>query len=151
MKNSIRTSLSIIIALLISAEAWALSAREFRQSIQDAYKTCGSLDCAQLNMQIDEAQGAPLNNLDDVAFDLAQVWGDTILESDYEADEKIILERLEVVSIHGEIVGFRMTYSAQAFDHANKVTGVIRESGFITADGSKSFVDPSARAQFIAD
>lgn len=136
-----------------------MSAREFRQSIRDAYKTCGSLNCASLKMEITDADDSPsrplprnvLNGLDDVAFDLAQVWGDTILESDYEAEEAIQLERIEVVHVQGELAGFRITYSAKAFDHANKIAGIIRESGFTTADGAKSFVDPEGRAQFTAE
>lgn len=134
-----------------------MSAREFRQAVRDAYKTCGSLQCASLQMQVHEADDSGLqplptnvmNGLDDVAFDLAQIWGDTILEGDYEAEESIQLERIEVVHIRGELAGFRITYSAKAFDHANKISGLIRESGFTTADGVKSFVDPEGRAQFL--
>ncbi len=157
MKNSVTTFILFSAILLASAQSWAISARELRQTVREAYKVCGSMDCKRLNLSIEEIPvsqteelSAPLRkDLNDVAFDLAQVWGDTILESDYEAEEKIEMDRIEVIRIDDQVAGFRITYSAQAFDHANKVPGHIQESGFATADGAQAFVDPKAFAHFI--
>lgn len=154
MKNSVMTFILALTTLLFSPQGWATSARELRQIVRDAYKTCGSMNCQNLKLSLEEipAQSADptmLQDLSEAAFDLAQVWGDTILESDYEADEEISMDRIEVVRIDGDIAGFRLSYSANAYDHANKIPGRIRESGFVTSDGSKGFADPKAFAEFI--
>ena len=51
-----------------------------------------------------------------VAFEQAQIWGDTILEGDYLAANEILLDGVELVQVGTQILGYRITYSAAAVE-----------------------------------
>ncbi len=103
--------------------------------------------------------------LQQIAWDQAQIWGDTILEGDYWADEEVLLDLVQAVFRDGIQVAWRITYSSKAFDtsvctpyeYADEdparftgcIPGRIHESSFVSMD-LKSFIrDDEAFAEFI--
>lgn len=100
--------------------------------------------------------------LQKVAFDQAQIWADTILEGDYLASNKISLDGVEIVRIGAQVVGYRVTYSANAVETtacsgsedykqalANGCTrGKIWESSFVSLDIASWTRDTSRYATF---
>jgi hypothetical protein len=91
----------------------------------------------------------------------SQIWGDTILESDYEADGVTLLEQVQTISKNGKIVAYRITYSQRAwqtttckdpnFNPANPVgciEGRIRESTYVSSDLTVWLNDSQFYAQF---
>ncbi len=93
------------------------------------------------------------------AVSAAVIWGDTILEGDYHADEGTDLESVEEVrTSDGHLVGYRLVYSAKAwdtssgcYDYQNLDTlkdcpvGRIVEIGFVTADLKESLLVKAAQ------
>ncbi len=51
-----------------------------------------------------------------IADDQAQVWADTILESDFVAEEDVQVEAVETVQSRSQFLGYRVTYSSIAVD-----------------------------------
>lgn len=105
--------------------------------------------------------------LHQIAWDQAQIWGDTILEGDYWADEEVMLDLIQAVYREGVQVAWRITYSSKAFDTSvctpyefadedparfdGCIPGRIHESSFVSMD-LKSFIrDDDAYAEFIED
>ena len=54
-------------------------------------------------------------NLQKVALDQAQIWGDTILEGDYAADGKTQLDQVLVIKKDAKIIGYAISYSERAW------------------------------------
>ncbi len=92
---------------------------------------------------------------------LAQIWGDTILEGDYQAINRTRLDILEELSKNGIVIGYRVTYSQKAwetshchYDSESKqgietcTPGRIVESGFVSKDFKQSFRDENSIAEF---
>ena len=105
--------------------------------------------------------------LQQIAWDQAQIWGDTILEGDYWADDEVLLDLVQAVYREGVQVAWRISYSSKAFDtsicspneYADNdparfngcISGRIHESSFVSMD-LKSFIrDDEAFAEFIED
>lgn len=57
--------------------------------------------------------------LTEIAEEQAQVWADTILEGDYQAESALTVERIETVEHLTEFLGYRITYSSAAYDISN--------------------------------
>ena len=51
-----------------------------------------------------------------IADDQAQIWADTILESDFSADEAVVVEAVEKIQTGPDFLGYRVTYSSKAID-----------------------------------
>ncbi len=86
-------------------------------------------------------------------------WPDTILEGPYQTRMIIALDKLDLVSKEGVLVGYHMTYSVKAYhmdhcsyDPATKEefcqAGRIRESAFVKVDFSDALVNPQQQARF---
>lgn len=99
-----------------------------------------------------------------IADDQAQIWGDTILEGDYYAEEEVSLDKVEAVLLDSVLVAYRITYSSIAFEtsaceiemNRDPVTcgclpGRISESTFVAPDLESWTRDADAYAEFIAD
>ncbi|MBX3040218.1 MAG: hypothetical protein KF789_05850 [Bdellovibrionaceae bacterium] len=90
---------------------------------------------------LNKLNGELLTSLHDKAFDLAQVWGDTILEGDYAADGKTRLEKVDILRFNDQIVAYRIQYSEGGWDLAQQLEGRIRESAWtlpnLEASGSE--------------
>ena len=101
------------------------------------------------------------DTLEKVAFDQAQIWGDTILEGDYVAEGKTQLDRVFAIYENGQFLGYKIRYSEQAwyvgecdYNQDDRSTlkdcteGRIHESSFVSPDFSTYFRDESDLADF---
>ena len=97
-----------------------------------------------------------------IARDQAEIWGDTILEGDYETDGVIRLDLIEAVTRGADIVAYRITYSARAWDTstcvyisgrpetlAGCVEGRIVESSYVTPTLDRWVSDITHMAVFV--
>lgn len=104
---------------------------------------------------------ATQEHLKAVAFNQAQIWGDTILEGDYVSAGETQLDRVLVLYKNDEVIGYKITYSEQAWftgeceydandeSTLNKCTpGRIRESSFVSPDFRTYFRDEDHFADF---
>ena len=98
-----------------------------------------------------------------VAHEQAQIWGDTILEGDYQADGQTTLDQVEELKIEGQLIAFKITYSERSWDtsicpsndesHASLAQceeGRIIESSFVSPDMGSWTRDPENFATFEA-
>jgi hypothetical protein len=109
---------------------------------------------AQLNPEV-------FQRLQQKVEELATIWGDTILEGDYYADEKVQIDQITELSKNGALVGYYVTYSSQAWDTStcefdsddlstleSCESGRITEGGFISSDFRDISRDNTAVAEF---
>lgn len=97
------------------------------------------------------------------AVELAQVWGDTILEGDYHVADKVRLDRYERMVRNDKLLFYYITYSDKAWDVSDCafdgdpkdlkdcVSGRIVESAFVSPDFKHARVDEKNMAKFVAD
>jgi hypothetical protein len=100
--------------------------------------------------------------LTQIASEQAQIWGDTILEGDYEADGKTELDHVDALSLDGRLIAYRLVYSERSWETsvctfpANRDSsalsrcqeGRIHEASFASPDLSSWTRDPDAFATF---
>jgi hypothetical protein len=51
-----------------------------------------------------------------IAKSQAEIWGDTILEGDYQADGRTVVDRVDALSVDGRLIAYRLTYSERSWD-----------------------------------
>lgn len=114
------------------------------------------------NERIDALTSGQFEKLQHVAIEQAQIWGDTILEGDYQADGRTELDRVEELKIEGELVAYKITYSERSWDTSictypgnldasaldQCQEGRIVESSFVSPDLSSWTRDPDNFAIF---
>jgi hypothetical protein len=96
-----------------------------------------------------------------LAFDQAQIWGDTILEGDFVADGKTELDEVLVLKRDGRVLGYGIVYSEKAwyvgqctYVYRNPASlagcgmGRIAERSFVTSDLAEVEVDENGFADF---
>ncbi len=96
-----------------------------------------------------------------VAYDQAQIWGDTILEGDYVADGRTRLDEVLVIKENMKVIGYAVSYSERAwyigecaYTHRNPETlascdeGRIYERSFVSLDLNDAEVDQNQFADF---
>lgn len=93
----------------------------------------------------------------EIADDQFQIWGDTILEGDYVAENNLNIDQIQLVHVGSAFVGYRVTYSAVAYEtghcdprKASTVCprGHIREASYIAPDFNAWTRDTEALAEF---
>jgi len=89
------------------------------------------------------------SQLQTAAIELAQIWGDTILEGDYEAAEEVRIDQVERLYLSLAFVAYRISYSSEAFETSSGSRGRIVESGFLSSDFKQISRDAAAFARFI--
>ena len=107
------------------------------------------------------ASALDLETLQKIAQSQAQIWADTILEGDYEADGQTVLDRVEEVHFKGRFVAYRITYSEKAwyigscdYDYEDKqklascTEGRISEASFVSPSLTSWTRDSNAYAEF---
>lgn len=100
-------------------------------------------------------------NLKKVAFDQAQIWGDTILEGDYAADGNTNLDQVLVIKQDAKVIGYAITYSERAWytghcayisQHPGTLAsceeGRIQETSFVTPNLNDAQVAENQFAEF---
>ncbi|MBO9665854.1 MAG: hypothetical protein J7501_03470 [Bdellovibrio sp.] len=109
-------------------------------------------------MEIEE-----VNVLKQIAFDQAQVWGDTILEGDFYSAGRTRLDEVKAFYRDERIVGFKIRYSEKAWDTGEcafdgtkaslkgcKLGRIIEES-YVSTDFRTFFTDEDRQADFSLD
>lgn len=131
----------------------------FRDEVEALNRACARGTCrepyARETMTV-VSDDAFFVNLRSRAFDLAQVWADTILEGDYLADGNTQLEKVEVLKKEGQVFGYRVQYFERGwyigqceFNEQDLSTlakcdeGKISESAYFNADLSLFYRDPA--------
>ena len=167
MKTLILLFSSFLMAAVASART-SSSGEEFQRLVVSAQSLCPVVACSSTSIRMKtltaaEASELPQetrNRLDVAANELSQIWGDTILEGDYYSDEEARVDKIQLLYQDQAFVGYRITYSAKAWDTATCEfrgdkpslvkcqVGKIIESGFVSADFSTSFEDAHAPAIF---
>jgi hypothetical protein len=102
-----------------------------------------------------------LQNLNKVAFDQAQIWGDTILEGEYAADGNTVIDKIVIIKNGDRILGYAVTYSERAWylgqcnyvpSHPESLQtckeGRIQETSFVAANLRNAEVDQNQFAEF---
>lgn len=96
--------------------------------------------------------------LAEIADEQAQAWADTILEGDYLAETKLEVERIEAAVSGTEFVGYRVTYSSQAYetsdcdaqkDISSCTPGKIVESTLVAPELDSWLRDSNGYAEFV--
>ena len=106
-----------------------------------------------------ELPEATVAQLEKIAHAQAQIWGDTILEGDYDAAGGTSLDQVEGVYMGGELIAYRITYSEKAWytgscdteadpSRASCQEGRIVESTFVSPKLTSWMRDDSAYAEF---
>ena len=99
-----------------------------------------------------------VNQLDVIVDDQAQVWADTILESDFIAENEVKVDLVETVQSGPVFLGYRVTYSSKAVDTSNCDAardlascshGRIIESSFVEPQLSSWIRDDQNYAKFV--
>ena len=134
------------------ARAWA---KEVKKAVQSNRVKFDVIDLVQNALSPDEAE-----QLDVIAEDQAQVWADTILESDYIAENLVQVDLIETVQSGASFLGYRVTYSAKAVDTSECDAardlsqchhGRIVESTFVAPKLSSWIRDDQNYAKFVSD
>ncbi len=112
--------------VLVTAPALAHGeSRETQLAVRQAQKSCPELDCTDLRAKIKTLSRQESENLDPetkqflraAAQNFAQdMWPDTILESSYEVEFRVRLENLEILTLDNHPVGYRVLFSAAAWN-----------------------------------
>jgi hypothetical protein len=146
------TALTII--LLQSALVLATPHSSFEDLITKAEKQCPTLTCDESAVtlhKVDQISLQMRSSLQNVAAELANaIWPDTILEGPYKIENiEIRLDKVETVVSNDVVIGYRITYSNSAVYVDDEISGVIRESGFVSADFANYFRDEEFIADFV--
>lgn len=118
------TSLTLAIPFLTPSTARADREQnpEFRQIVRAIEQDPESvLSTTVYDSQGDSTSVDPkeIQRFTEIASDQAQIWGDTILEGDYQADGNTELDTVERLEMNGQFIGYRIFYSEKAWETAN--------------------------------
>jgi outer membrane murein-binding lipoprotein Lpp len=171
----IAVALVIGVASRAKADEFGSDYEAFSTQIRDLQKHCRASDttCALANVasnvlfdRQDHVMHPHVSGLlakfDAIAREQALIWADTILEGDYQTDEKTQLDRVEALYKDGNFIGYRIEYSERAWDtsdceEANGryvlstcVEGRIREASFVSPKLTSWTRDDFAYASFLS-
>lgn len=163
MKTLLLTTLTVLALSTFAHAAQAnhvgIEERPWSEQVASAVRT-GGATLTDIDLGKNTLPTAVLTQLEAIADDQAQVWGDTILEGDFVAEQAVKLESVQVVQMNSAFLGYRVTYSSVAFetsdcdpdtDLKSCTQGRIVESSYV-APSLKAWVrDESAMADFVAD
>jgi hypothetical protein len=133
------------------------SSSNFETLIAIAQTQCPNLDCeSSLKIHVlTSSEVAELSPVDQkkviAAVDhLNQIWGDTILEGDFEVFGEAQLNQVAAVLADGKLLGYRLHFSQKASDLMTQDKGFIQERGFVSVMTDEIFPDETFRAHFVA-
>lgn len=98
--------------------------------------------------------------LEEISFDQAQIWADTILEGEYLAESEVRVDAIEIARAGEQFLGYRITYSSVAYEtmdcdssrHLEAcVAGRIVESTFVSPNLESWIRDDRHFAEFFAN
>ncbi|AGH94919.1 hypothetical protein [Pseudobdellovibrio exovorus] len=145
---------------------------DFSQVVKQLSDACGESNCQppfSRRIVYRYGEGSKLKpelqqRLEQLAFDQAQVWADTILEGDYEAQGPTQLDQVAIFYEAGKEVGYLITYSERAWDVSdcvydgisqdqlqNCLQGRIVESSYVSKTLQDVIVDEKNMSTFYPD
>lgn len=97
-----------------------------------------------------------LERFTQVAKAQADIWGDTILEGDYQADGRTVVDHVDALIVDGKMAAYRITYSERSWDTSmcdgqaldKCQEGRIVETSFVSSDLGSWTRDPQNFALF---
>ena len=147
---------TIFIFSTAHADKHGVDAREFITELKSFVQTCTGLTCQAPNeirkIYSHDDQNVVISDmvqtLTQIAWDQAQVWGDTILEGDYQAAGNTRLDAIFALYRENKLVAYRIVYSEDAwntsecnFNGGKKSLGACQAGRIVEA----SFVSPSLK------
>ncbi len=162
MKNALKTIILAAITittLQVAANTGVkLTGAQFEKLVNRTQKACPLLNCKNQPLTLVALTQAQISRLDAqtrAAFtkamsNVADIWPDTILEGGFDTNFKFRMDQIQGVVLANQIVGYRFTFSAEAWDeNENKAPGRITEHAFLSQDLSVDFRDEAALAEFL--
>lgn len=169
---SVVVFLSTVLGANAFADASGPGEKAFYQTIKNHKQACAGDVCsapfkAEDAFSADEPEQSSLAVdvqavLKNVAIRQAQVWGDTILEGDYQADGHTRLDVVTFLYKNNSLIGYRISYSERAwytgecdFNGDDEETlkdcteGRIFESSYVSPDFKTYFRDEDDLADFV--
>lgn len=164
--------LSTVLASNAYADASGPGAKSFIQTIKNYRQACPEAACTA-PFKSEDAFSAEQPERSVLAVDVqvilknvatyqAQIWGDTILEGDYQADGNTRLDVVTFLYKNNYLIGYRISYSERAWytgdcDYTgeneenliNCTEGRIFESTFVSPDFKTYFRDENDLADFV--
>lgn len=142
--------------------------KKFERVIDKLQRLCPKLQCQnQLQVQtiyqnqkffVNPAPMKHFQILNHRAFELVQVWGDTILESDYLVSGEIRMDAIQAIYYQKNFIAYKIIYSMksysltrcpQARQNANScASGRIYEGSFISEDFNHAVIDRNQQAKY---
>ncbi len=162
---------TLIFILLTAPSLFSQAARNNNRA-EDVAQIFYSSKChqkCQNGVSVDQYQKKDLSKLpsqvyktvERVAYEQAQIWGDTILEGDYAADGKVQIDTVLVIKQNSKVIGYAVTYSERAWfvgdcAYVHRVPstlisceeGRIGERSFVSENLVESTVDQNQFADF---
>ena len=159
------TTLTLALPFLTTATAFADREHnpEFRQIVRVIEQNPEAVDATIVYDSFEKVSSLSPSDLaafNEIANDQAQIWGDTILEGDYQADGNTELDSVEKLELKGQFVGYRVFYSERAWETSSCdyngepeslegcTEGRIQEASFVSKELNNWTRDPSNYAEF---
>jgi hypothetical protein len=161
--------LSLVFVSAAHADRRGSDAREFMAELKNFVQTCTMSGCEAPN-EIKKIYSAndgivlasdSFSQFKQIAWEQAQVWGDTILEGDYQAAGDTRLDAVFALYRGEKLLGYRITYSEKAwstsecaYDGKNTKSlnqcpvGRIVESSFVSSSLKTYVTDQNQFAEF---
>ncbi len=145
-------SLSLI-ASAARADRRGSDAREFIPVLKSFIRTCSETSCQARQIYSRDKQVSLISDMtpfEKIAWEQAQVWADTILEGDYQAEGETRLDAVFALYRDGQLIGYRIVYSERAWDMVTRESGRIVEASFISPSLKTYVTDENQFAEFHA-
>jgi hypothetical protein len=167
----------LLISFSSHARHWGHDFPSFYKGIREIQESCPNLrSCGEFGISVETIYDLRFNKqvppeklgsekfqrISEIADGQAQIWADTILEGEYEADGVTQLDRIEGVFFKGELLAYYITYSERGwflghcdYDFQDRTLlkgcdeGQIIESAFISPALTSWFADDHAYARFV--
>lgn len=161
---------------MMSSKAYAtdltLGTVDFSKTVKRLSTACDEAACQQpfsRRIVYRHGEGSTLkpdlqSQLQQLAFDQAQIWADTILEGDYEAQGPTQLDQVVIFYEAGKEVGYLITYSERAWELSdckyngvnqdqlqNCLQGRIVEASYVSVTLQDVIMDEKNMARFYPD
>ncbi len=143
----------------VAADNSAADARVWAVQMKAAGRA-KAIDLVAIDLASNVIPSGAREKLISIADEQAQIWGDTILESDFVAENKVNVDSIESVHMGNQFLGYRITYSSTAFattdcDAEKNLSsckhGRIVEATFVSPSLLSWIRDENAFAEFVAD
>ena len=160
---------TLIAGFLFITAGMQAKAETFAQTVSDLEDHCENVQCREpfrIGFLYRYSQGGEKNyankkTFETIAFDQAQIWGDTILEGDFYADGITRVDRVARIYRNDKLVAYVVTYSEKAwylsdchYDGVRSITllgctpGRITESSYVSPDFKTYFYTERTMANF---